>query len=495
MLVNSDILISICLVLFIISLFLAIKIYLNNNKFRFELETLRLNLQNKDDEVNNLNHRVNSLNSNLAQEIDLNKDLEKKAAILETNLRNQLEKQSELKARLERDLQEIKEENKNDVEKLNSQQKQREDELMKRVDNQIKLIGEKMLNLNSEKISESSKILVSQTLENQIKPLKEEIEKYQKENNALNVIFRENFDNLKQESANMMKQAALLTDALKGNKKAAGNWGEMQLDAVLESSGLKLGENYEKQVYYIDKDGNNKFLDATIDFGDGKKAIIDAKCPLTHYLEYCNSGDDAQKSVAASELAKAIKAHIDGLNSKEYKDYAPLAYEYVFMFIPNDAMLYTAMNSDGGLYQYAYDRGIFITTPLTLLMALKTVYICWRNLKSDENIIKITIAAGKLYDKFAGFLDDFEKIGANLDRTAKSFADSRSKLIDGRGNVIKQIEDVKKLGAKASKTIKIEFDDKDNADLLVNSNADLLAFDMNLEVNSDTINKPFAEDG
>ncbi|MDY6056722.1 MAG: DNA recombination protein RmuC, partial [Campylobacter lanienae] len=265
--------------------------------------------------------------------------------------------------------------------------------------------------------------------------------------------FKVNFENLKSETKGVITQARNLADALKGNKKILGNWGEIQLDSVLQSSGLILGVNYEKQVSYKDENGNQKYLDVVVKFDESKRAIIDAKCSLVNYNEYHNATDESQKDSYAKALAKDIKNHIDNLNSKDYAFLDSKNYEYIFMFIPNDNMLFVALSADSALYEYAYEKGIFITTPLTLLMALKTVYICWKNLKSDENATKIFIEAGKIYDKFDVFIKNYERLENQVIAMSKAIEDGKTTLYQGRGNLISKFENLKKLGAKTTKTL------------------------------------------
>ena len=265
--------------------------------------------------------------------------------------------------------------------------------------------------------------------------------------------FKVNFENLKSETKGVMTQAQNLADALKSNKKLLGNWGEIQLDSVLQSSGLILGQNYDRQVACKDENGNQKYLDVVVKFDESKHAIIDAKCSLVNYNEYHNATDDSTKEAYAKALAKDIKNHIDNLSSKNYTLLDSKNYEYVFMFIPNDNMLFVGLGADSSLYEYAYEKGVFITTPLTLLMALKTVYICWRNLKSDENAMKIFAEAGKIYDKFDVFIKNYERLENQIIAMSKVIEDGKITLYQGRGNLISKFEMLKKLGAKTSKTL------------------------------------------
>ncbi|MBK3503716.1 DNA recombination protein RmuC [Campylobacter fetus subsp. venerealis] len=401
--------------------------FLKIDKFKFELKLQNerfLNLQIKFDEnrfeLLNLENKIQNLN--------------------EQKMEGEIEK-AKLKTKLDEQI------------NLNLELKARQDELDLKTREYFELktkeMSQHLLNLNTKSLGENSQKI----LENLINPLKNEIEKYQKESVNTSTIFKANFENLKTETKNIISQAKNLADALNGNKKVLRNWGEIQLDSVLEASGLINGKNYFKQVGYKDKDGNQKYLDVVVDFGESKKAIIDSKCSLVNYNAYFNAQSDEQKNQFAKALAGDIKKHIELLSSKEYQDYDTKTYEYIFMFVPNDSIFYTALNQDSTIYEYAYEKGIFITTPLTLLMALKTVYICWRNLKSDENAMRILSEAGRMYDKFRVFTEQFDKLESQLNTVIKTVSSSKTTLYDGSGNLLSRFENLKKLGAKTNKNI------------------------------------------
>ena len=435
---NLDLIISISVFTAFVAIIFAIKFYISNSKLTFENSNLLQKL------------------SNLQDIADKNTALEIQNASLSANLQNQIQINAQNKELFEKELKD-----------------------------KINLISEQMLNLNTEKITKSSENLVKNVLETQIKPLKNEIEKYQKENAELNTIFRENFDNLKVQSQNILNEANKLTNALKNDKKAIGNWGEMQLDLVLSSSGLELDKNYQKQVFFVDNDGNKRFIDVLVDFGNGKKAVIDSKCPLIHYVEYFNAQNQDEAKNLIKALISDIKRHIDELSDKNYAKFDPNTYDFVFMFIPNDNILNAALSNEPSLYQYACEKGIFLTTPFTLLMAMKTVHLCWQNIKIDQNSLKILIAAGKIYDKFAVFLESFEKIGNNISTINSSYETAQNQLLKGKGNICKQLENFKQLGAKTNKIIKTDQDEQISLLESANLKTPILENDENLAVLED----------
>ena len=395
----------------------------------------------KQSQLASLGQKFNDLSANLSiKDQELNSIKDENKNLQEQNIQN-IQKITQLTTKLE------------SANEINTQLKERQDELDNKTREYFELktkqMSENLLNLSSKEMTESS----AKILESLIAPLKDEINKYQKSNLEINNTFKINFENLKSETKGVMTQAHNLAEALKSNKKILGNWGEIQLDSVLQSSGLILGVNYDKQVACKDENGNQKYLDAVVKFDENKKAIIDAKCSLINYNEYHNATDESLKEGYAKALAKDIRNHIDNLSSKDYAFLDSKNYEYVFMFIPNDNMLFVALGADSTLYEYAYEKGIFITTPLTLLMALKTVYICWRNLKSDENAARIFSEAGKIYDKFDVFIKNYERLENQVIAMSKVIEDGKTTLYQGRGNLISKFENLKKLGAKTTKTL------------------------------------------
>ncbi|MEE3744744.1 DNA recombination protein RmuC [Campylobacter porcelli] len=395
----------------------------------------------KQSQLASLGQKFNDLSANLSiKDQELNSIKDENKNLQEQNIQN-IQKITQLTTKLE------------SANEINTQLKERQDELDNKTREYFELktkqMSENLLNLSSKEMAESS----AKILESLIAPLKDEINKYQKSNLEINNTFKVNFENLKSETKGVMTQAHNLAEALKSNKKILGNWGEIQLDSVLQSSGLILGVNYDKQVACKDENGNQKYLDAVVKFDENKKAIIDAKCSLINYNEYHNATDESLKEGYAKALAKDIRNHIDNLSSKDYAFLDSKNYEYVFMFIPNDNMLFVALGADSTLYEYAYEKGIFITTPLTLLMALKTVYICWRNLKSDENAARIFSEAGKIYDKFDVFIKNYERLENQVIAMSKVIEDGKTTLYQGRGNLISKFENLKKLGAKTTKTL------------------------------------------
>jgi DNA recombination protein RmuC len=259
---------------------------------------------------------------------------------------------------------------------------------------------------------------------------------------------------LKEMNAQMSKETVNLTKALKGDSKMQGNWGELVLERVLEKSGLEKDREYYVQQSHITDDGNRVFPDVVINLPDGKKMIVDSKVTLTAYERYVNEEDDVQKSIHLKDHVAAIKRHVDQLGEKNYQDlYHIESPDFVLLFIPMEPAFALALNEDTTLYNRAFEKNIVIVTPSTLLATLRTIDSMWANQKQQENALEIARQAGALYDKFEGFVADLIKIGKKIDDSKTEYSGAMNKLVEGNGNIIVSIEKLKKMGAKAKKSL------------------------------------------
>ena len=232
-----------------------------------------------------------------------------------------------------------------------------------------------------------------------------------------------------------------------------GNWGELVLERVLEKSGLEKGREYEIQQSFTKEDGSRVLPDVIIHLPDGKKMIIDSKVSLTAYERFVNADDD-QKELFMKEHVNSIKRHIEQLSDKKYEDlYEMESPDFVLMFIPIEPAFAIAVNQDNSLYNKAFDKNIVIVTPSTLLATLRTIDTMWNNEKQQRNAIEIARQAGALYDKFEGLITDLTKVGKKMDEAKIEYKGAMNKLFEGRGNIITSIEKLKKMGAKAKKSL------------------------------------------
>ena len=250
------------------------------------------------------------------------------------------------------------------------------------------------------------------------------------------------------------EDAVNLTRALRGESKTQGIWGEMVLERVLEASGLRKGEEYEREVSLQDTRGRRFRPDVVVHLPDHRDLIIDAKTSLVAYERYVNTDEEEERRRYARLHLDAVKRHIDRLAEKNYSELEGIeTLDFVFMFLPIEGALMLALQEDPGLYDAAFLRHIVLVSPTTLLVALRAVENTWRRERQNHNAQEIARRAGALYDKFVSFAEELEKMGKQLDTVQKSYDMAWKKLIDGRGNIVRQVETLRELGAKTNKTL------------------------------------------
>ncbi len=259
---------------------------------------------------------------------------------------------------------------------------------------------------------------------------------------------------LKALNLQITEEASNLTKALKGDRKAQGNWGEVILEKVLEASGLQKGREYETQMHLQSSDGNRYLPDVVIHLPDEKDIIVDAKVSLSAYERYYSSDNDDQRELALKQHIQAIRGHVDKLSEKKYDDLKGVhTLDFVFIFIPVEPAYLLAVQEDPNLFSDAFTKKIIVVSPTTLLATLRIVENLWRFDRQNKNAEEIARQAGKLYDKFFGFITDLDKVGARLEQAQNSFEDAKNKLSTGRGNLLTSTEKLKKLGAKTRKQL------------------------------------------
>jgi DNA recombination protein RmuC len=321
---------------------------------------------------------------------------------------------------------------------------------------QINEMTQNLLDAKIKSFDESS----IKSLENLLKPFKENIEQFktkveesQKQSGERLAALSKEIELVTKAGLSMTQEAQNLTKALKGEKQAQGRWGEMILESVLEHSGLVKDKHYLIQESYKDDDGNIKRPDVVVKLPEDKSLIIDSKVSLVDYDAYIKAPSEEQRVLEAKKIAKAFRAHIDTLSSKTYSSYDNKTLQYVFMFVPIESAYAIATHADDQLYEYALKKHIVIVYPSTLIVTLKTIYIYWQKEQSDIAVEKIFAEAGKLYDKVEGFIKTFDRVGTQLETLNKSYEMAQKQLYSGTGNILKRTEDLKILGAKTTKTI------------------------------------------
>ncbi|MBJ7550112.1 DNA recombination protein RmuC [Marinomonas ostreistagni] len=256
--------------------------------------------------------------------------------------------------------------------------------------------------------------------------------------------------------------AMSLTEALKGQNKVQGGWGEVILERILERSGLEKGREYEVQVSLNTEDGKRYQPDVIVHLPENKQIIIDSKMVLVSYLAYVEAEDDATRQQSLRQHLDAIRRHMKELSAKNYHDLKGItSLDFVIMFIPIEAAYGLALQAENGLFSEAFEHNIIITGPSNLLATLRTVQNIWRNEKQSQNALEIARQAGAMYDKFAGFVQDMDDIGAKIDTLSRSHDQAMKKLSIGRGNLMSRAERLRLMGAKTNKQLTLPEDDQD----------------------------------
>ncbi|GAQ49296.1 TPA: DNA recombination protein RmuC [Flavobacterium psychrophilum] len=339
----------------------------------------------------------------------------------------------------------------------NKDQKQEVEQLQEKFTKEFENLANKILEEKTNKFTEQNK----ENMKNILTPLQDKIlhfekkvEDTHKESIDYHAALRQQILGLSEMNAQMSKETLNLTKALKGDSKMQGNWGELVLERVLEKSGLEKGREYIVQQSFTTAEGNRVFPDVVINLPDGKKMIVDSKVSLTAYEKYINEEDDILKSGYLKEHINSIKRHVEQLGDKNYHDlYQMESPDFVLLFIPIEPAFALALNEDTTLYNKAFEKNIVIVTPSTLLATLRTIDSMWANQKQQENALEIARQAGALYDKFEGFVADLIKIGKKIDESKVEYSGAMNKLIEGKGNLVTSVEKLKKMGAKAKKSL------------------------------------------
>ncbi|PLY00290.1 MAG: DNA recombination protein RmuC [Desulfuromonas sp.] len=262
---------------------------------------------------------------------------------------------------------------------------------------------------------------------------------------------------LQQLNQQISQDADNLTRALKGDTKTQGAWGEIVLERILEESGLRKGIEYNAQGGFRDVDGKLLKPDVIIHLPENKEIVIDSKVSLVAYERYVRAEDEVEREKALKEHLLSINAHLKGLESKRYDELPGVkSLDFVLMFIPIESAFMLAIEKDSEIFRKAFDQSIMIVSPSTLLVTLRTIENIWRYEHQNKNALEIADRAGKLYEKFAGFVEDLEKIGSQLETTRKTYDAAHNKLISGRGNLVSRAQGLIELGVKSRKSISSE---------------------------------------
>ncbi|MES1924687.1 DNA recombination protein RmuC [Salinisphaera sp. T31B1] len=322
---------------------------------------------------------------------------------------------------------------------------------------QFKTLSQEILEEKSQRFTEHSRA----SLEPLLTPLREHIGRFEKQvreaydaENRQRSALAEQVRQLEASNRAIAEDATQLTHALKGESKTQGNWGEMILETVLERSGLVQGVQYVTQFAATDDSGRRQLPDAVVHLPGERDLVIDAKVSLTDYLRVHEAGDPAGRQAALTAHIASVRRHLKQLSAKRYQGIESIrSLDYVFMFVPSEAAYVEAMRADADLQREALALNIALVSPATLMPMLRTVENLWRLDRQEKNAEKIAERAGLLHDKFVGFLADLDKVSRGLDTVTRSFGEARGKLVDGRGNLVRQAEMLREMGANTAKTM------------------------------------------
>ena len=411
------------LIIILAGIFMGLFLGRNFTKLKFEKEHSALEERNSF-----LNERLNDATEDLKTT-----QLEKEALIA-------------AKTRLATELKNSENEMQNNKEELNK--------IQEKFTKEFENLANKILEEKSTKFTEQNKLNITSILN----PLKEKIEGFekkvsesQKESVGMHSALKEQLNNLKDLNLQMSKEAINLTKALKGDSKAQGDWGETQLEILLEKANLAKDIHFTTQGGYRDEDGRLKKPDFIINLPDKRHLIVDSKVSLTNYEAYFNAEDEEQKKLHLKRHIESIRKHIKELSEKKYETlYEINTPDYVLMFVPIEPAYLLALNNNNQLYLEALDKNVVLVSTSTLLATLSTVSSMWRQENQKNNVLEIANHAGRLFDQFVNLTDDLIKVGTQL-KTVQSSYDTSMKKLTGKGNLVKKVEKIRELGAKTTK--------------------------------------------
>lgn len=325
-----------------------------------------------------------------------------------------------------------------------------------RLTEQFKVLAEEVLGRHGETFKTQNK----EQLDGLLAPLKQQLSQFQQgleathlETTKARASLAEQIRALVSNNQTMTAETRNLTQALKGGSQTQGAWGEMVLATILERSGLRDGEEYVTQESHSTEDGGRLRPDVVVNLPDHKRMVIDSKVSLNAFTDFVNEADPEAKGAHLTRHLASVRAHIKELSAKKYQQLDASGLDYVLMFVPIEGALVAALQADPGLTGYAAELNVALCTPTTLMIALRTVANVWNVERRNRNAEAIADRAGKLYDKFVGFVDDLKAVGAQIDRSRTTYDGAMRKLSTGGGNLVRQVKMLEELGAKTSKSL------------------------------------------
>ncbi|MGZ4036039.1 MAG: DNA recombination protein RmuC [Bacteroidia bacterium] len=340
----------------------------------------------------------------------------------------------------------------------------------KKYSGEFELIANKILEEKSQKFTDQNKTnldIILNPLKEKIKDFEAKVDKAYKDESAERITLKTEIKNLIDLNKQISEDANNLANALKGENKTQGNWGELILEKVLERSGLVKDQEYRLQFSTNNDEGRRIQPDAVIMLPDNKHIVVDSKVSLVAYEAFVNAANEDDRAKFIKEHILSVRTHIKSLSEKNYQSSSDFnTPDFVLLFIPIESSFSIAVQADQELFNFAWDKKIVIVSPSTLLATLRTIASVWKQERQTKNAIEIAKQSGALYDKFVGFIDDMDKIGKSIENSRTSYESAINKLHKGSGNLVKRAQDIEKLGAKTTKQISSKFIENDEASQL-----------------------------
>ncbi len=441
-------LITAIIMFFIIKLFFLDKTTSNTrdyDKIKHDNTVLETHIQNKDQQIKELQDKNETLEENIRSH-------EKKTTTAETQL-------TEAKKHHEEYIKNIK-------------------NMQEQTEKTFENLANKVLKNTSDTFEKTSQKNLETTispLKDKLKDFKETVDKSFSDHAKEQHTLRSEIDRMIKTSNTITSEAKNLTQAIKGDSKMQGNWGEFHLERLLEQSGLRKNTNYKLQVSLKDEKGYQR-PDAVVYLPDNKHIIIDAKVSLTNYADYYNESDVELQASHLKKFIKSVEEHVKNLSDVSYHSNTEVTSpDFVFMFMPTEPAYILAMIEKPTLHSDAWRKKVVIVSPTTLLANLTTVASLWRLHQQQQNTLEIARQGAGLYDKFVGFVTDMESLDSNLTRAQTSYDNAFSKLKSGNGNLITRVENLRKLGVPSKKQLStdlIEAEDDDDTNLIPDNTPD-----------------------
>lgn len=317
-------------------------------------------------------------------------------------------------------------------------------------------LSQEVMDAQSRKFAENGEARLAgvvRPLQDHLEQLGRALQDAGKEGASRKTSFDEAMRRLTEQTSAIGIQAESLTRALKGESKTQGDWGEMILDTILQNSNLEKGVEYDVQKNVKDENGQNLRPDVIVHFPDGRSVVIDSKVSLTAFFEYVNASDDVTRDVAARNHVASVRRQVDLLQKKQYENLVSGSDKYVLMFMQSDAAYVLAVKTDPRLSEEAFKKRVIIVSPTTLMMTLQIIYNIWQSDRQNRNVEKIVAKANSLYDKFVGFIASFQEIDRKLGQVQTAYETANRQLCEGKGNLVKMTDDLRKMGLNPKKQL------------------------------------------